>query len=113
MPPPSAVRVFAKSLHILSLAWVVSVSFLWAAEVHQDARLTSAASFDPHWTTVLEGVAPGLAIEACAFAVGAWTEPTTPTALADTRREWIHAFWWSILPIALLLETVYVTIWIT
>jgi hypothetical protein len=109
MPPPSAVRVFGKSLQILAATWLLSVALLWGAQIRQDGRVDPTAPRDPHLATILEGILPALVLEASAMAVERWARSTSRAG--DKRREWIHAFWWSILPMALLFETVYLTIW--
>ena len=109
MPPPSAVRVFAKSLHLLAATWIISVAVLWGAQLRQDERLNPAGLRDPHVATILEGVLPALVLEASALGVAGLARQ--PKGTFDERREWIHAFWWSILPMVLLFETVYLTIW--
>jgi len=109
MPTPSAVRVFAKSLHILAATWFTSVAVLWGAEVRQDARLNPTAPVDYHLETILEGVLPAAVLEACALGVERWAVSASP--VVDRRREWVYAFWWSVLPVVMLVETVYLTIW--
>jgi hypothetical protein len=109
MPSPSAVRVFAKSLHILAATWIISVAVLWGAELRQDARLDPTGPRDPHIVTILEGILPTLVLEGSALGVERWAR--SGSGPFDEGREWIHALWWSILPMVLLFETVYLTIW--
>src|SRR5262245_21453280 len=109
MPSPSAVRVFAKSLHILAASWFVSVAVLWGAEQRQDQRLNPGAGRDAHVATILEGVIPTLVLELSAIGMHRWT--VAAAGPSDQPSEWVHAFWWSLLPVGLLFETVYLTLW--
>ena len=104
-PFPSAVRVLAKSLHLLAASWIVSVGIVWVVEMRNDARLNAGDPWDPHVATIVAAIVPALMLGASALAIerGSHSAP----AAADAGREWVHALWWSLLPIVLLLEAVY------
>jgi hypothetical protein len=104
----SSVRVFAKSLHWLAAGWAVSVVLLCVAQIQRGWLLDPAAATDYHVSTLIEGLAPALIVEAMAFFSVAWSGPA-PTASLE-RREWVHAFVWSLLPNVLTLYTVYLMV---
>lgn len=108
MPLPSSVRVFAKSLHILAVTWAISVAVIWVVQIRHDQRLAPDRPLDIHLETILECLIPALALELSAVGIERWAGPPRGD---DSSREWVHALFWSVLPIVMLLETVYLLIW--
>lgn len=105
---PSSIRVLAKSLHVLAVCWLVCVCWLWAAEIRQQYRRFDTPPEDYAVWTLIEGAVPTVAIEGMAIAL-AISIGTVPGS-ADSRREWLHAFWWTVVPNLLLLGTAYLMI---
>jgi hypothetical protein len=105
---PSAVRVFAKSLYVLAAGWLLSVTWLWVAEVRQHIYRFGTRPDGLAWTTIVLGAIPAILIAVLA----SWFARITPGAatLAEERREWNQAFWWSLFPTLLMLATAYVMI---
>ena len=103
---PSAVRVLGKSMHVLAVGWLGSIGWLWMATLQQS--LLRRGTFPPLYAldTLAGGVVPALLMAAIGwlFAKLAGGAPSSPLE----RREWWHAFWWSFVPNALLLFTVWV-----
>jgi len=106
--PVSSVRVFAKSLHWLAAGWAVSVVWLWIAQIRQGWMLDPSLATDYHTSTLIEGLAPALLVEAMAFFGVAWSGAAPDASLE--RREWVHAFVWSLLPNVLILYTVHLIV---
>ena len=104
-PFPSSVRVLAKSLHLLAAGWIVSVGVVWVFQMRNDARLNRGDPWDPHVATIVAGIVPALILGATALAIDRRAQ-SAPVE-ADDPREWVHALWWSALPVILLLEAVY------
>ncbi len=105
---PSSVRVFGKSLHWLAAGWTVSIGWLWIASINQALLRRGAMPDDFGASTVIAGLVSALAIETVAILMVRWTGRAPRPGLE--RREWRQAFWWSAVPNALLLLTVYVMI---
>jgi hypothetical protein len=105
---PSQIRVLGKSLYVLAVGWFGSVIWLWVAELQQYIYRHYEAP--PYYSaaTVAGAIVPALMIaffgKVIKFLAG--KAPTEPLE----RREWWHAFWWSLVPNALLLVTVWVMI---
>jgi hypothetical protein len=113
---PSGIRVLAKSLHLLAACWLVCVCWLWAAQIRLQLRRFDAPPEAYAASTLIEGAIPAMAIEATAIVlarlirrVAGPAGPMEPGA-ADSRREWRHAFWWTVVPNLLLLGTAYLMI---
>jgi len=105
---PSSLRVFEKSLHCLSAGWLVSVGWLWLAQLEQSLRRDSALPDNYAVLTLIEGAAPAIAIELSARFLGRWL--VAAPGIADPRREWHHAFWWTLVPNIMLLGTTYLMV---
>ena len=105
---PSAVRVFGKSMHTFSAGWVVSVAWLWIAEVQQHLLRQGVAPPNYAAATLISGLVPAVLLALAGIALNRWTGPAPDAGLQ--RREWWHAFWWSFVPNAMLLVTVWVMI---
>lgn len=104
----SHVRVFGKSLHLLAAGWLLSVGWLWAAEIRQHIRRHDQVPPDFAMATLLTGTISAILLEMLAVLVVRWTgSASTPTL---QRKEWHHAFWWSAFPNVMLLYTVYILI---
>jgi hypothetical protein len=108
MSRPSAVRVFAKSLHVMAVGWFVCVLWLWGAGLRQHYRRAEALPPDYGADVLVAGITAGLILQLVAGATTRWTgrAPSGPLE----RREWHHAFWWALCPNLMLLGTVYVMI---
>ena len=104
-PPPSAVRVFAKSLHWLAMGWAVSVGWIWLAGVRQ--ILIRQGTWPPDFgiATIIAGAVSTLVIEGLARGLIRLVGPAPHPALE--RREWRQAFWWSAFPTLMLIGTAY------
>lgn len=102
---PSALRVLKKSLHFLSAGWGVSVCWLWIAQIQMNLARYGAAPADYAIGTIIEGVFPAALVELMAVLLDRWM--VTAPGIADPRREWRHAFWWTLVPNIMLLGTVY------
>lgn len=95
-------------MHTLSAGWVVSVTWLWMAEIQQHLLRVGIVPPDYAAATVASGAVPAALLALTGVAIGRWAGPASEPALE--RREWWHAFWWSLLPNALLIATVWVMI---
>ena len=104
----SSVRIFGKSLHWLAAGWAVAVVWLCIAQIQRGWLLDPSAATDYHVSTLIEGLAPALLLEAMAFLSISWSG-VAPSASLE-RREWKHAFVWSLLPNVLILYTVYLMV---
>ena len=58
--------------------------------------------------TIAEGVIPALLVEMLAFWLASLIARVKGSG--DARREWLHAFWWTLVPNLLLLGTAYLMI---
>jgi len=105
---PSQVRVFGKSLHLLAAGWLVTVAWLWIAELRQHVRRHDLLPPDYALATLVTGALWAVVLEAIAWKVVRWTGRAHSTTLQ--RREWHHAFWWSFFPNVMLLYTAYLLI---
>lgn len=95
---PSSVGVFAKSLHLVALGWIVSLGYLW---------LSLRQTFVLDLRTILLAIVPLLFVEGLAWSTTRWSE-WTPGRL-QYEAEWRRAFWWSLLPNLLLLAALLLT----
>jgi hypothetical protein len=105
---PSSLRVLGKSLHWLAAGWTVAIWWLWLASLNQSLVRRGAMPDNYGVEILVAGFLSALAIEAAAIMFARWTGPAPRPGLQ--RREWRLAFWWSAVPNALLLLTVYVMI---
>ena len=104
----SHTRVFGKSMYTLSAGWIGAVGWLWVAEIQQ--HLLRQGSPPPRYAleTLISGILPALALAITGFAIGRATGAAPERALE--KREWWHAFWWSVVPNALLFSAAWVMI---
>lgn len=105
---PSGIRVLAKSLHALAIGWVVSVAWLWLATLQQHFIRQGFAPENYALDTVASGLIPAAIIASIGIGIARWAGRAPDKYLH--RREWRHAFWWSLVPNALLLISVWVMI---
>src|SRR5215831_15257463 len=107
-PRTSAVRVFGKSMHTFAIGWIVSVAWLWVAEIQQHLLRQGVAPPGYALNTLILGLIPAALIALVGKTINRWTGPAPNGSME--RREWWHAFLWSVVPTALLLVTVWVMI---
>lgn len=103
---PSAVRVLGKSMHVLAAGWALSISWLWIETLQQHFLRHNEPPPNYAMDTVASGVVPALVMALIGWAI-ARAAGRAPYRELE-RREWFHAFWWSIFPNAMLLLTVWV-----
>jgi len=104
----SAVRVFGKSLHWLAAGWVIGVAWLCISQIQRGWLMDPSAPTNFHVDTIVEGIIPALVVEVSAFFMAALTGSAPSRAIE--RREWLHAFWWSLFPNVMVLYTVYLMV---
>ena len=107
-PRTSAVRVFGKSMHTFAAGWIVSVAWLWIAEIQQYLLRQGVAPPGYALDTLFLGLMPAALIALVGLIINRWAGPAPDNAMQ--RREWWHAIWWSVVPTAILLVTVWVMI---
>jgi hypothetical protein len=105
---PSSIRVLAKSLHLLAVCWLVCVCWLWVAQIRLQFRRFDTPPEGYAVSTLIEGAVPLATIEMMAIALAAAI--STVPGPAESGREWLHAFWWTVVPNFLLLGTTYLMI---
>src|SRR4051812_48662901 len=103
---PSAVRVLGKSMYVLAVGWFLSIGWLWFETVQQHQLRRGGWPPLMAIDTLAGGMVPALLMAAVGWLFAKITGPAPYRELE--RREWWHAFWWTITPIALLLVTVWV-----
>jgi hypothetical protein len=103
---PSAIRVLAKSMHVLAAGWVASIAWLWLATLQQHLVRHGLAPADYAFDTVVSGLIPAIVIALGGVLISRWAGGA-PNKYVQ-RKEWWQAFWWSFVPNALLLVTVWV-----
>jgi hypothetical protein len=107
-PRTSAVRVFGKSMHTLAAGWIVSVAWLWIAEIQQHLLREGVAPPGYALNTLVLGLIPAAMIAVVGKMINRWAGPAPDDAMQ--RREWWAAILWSVVPTAMLLVTVWVMI---
>jgi hypothetical protein len=108
-PRTSAIRVLGKSMYVLSAGWLVSVAWLWIAGLQQHVLRHYEAPPNYAMSMMMTGgVVPALLLALSGWIVDRWAGPAPSRSL--TVREWVHGFWWSFVPNAMLLITVRVMI---
>lgn len=105
---PSHLRIFAKSLHVLAVGWVLAVAWLWMAGLRQHVRRHDVLPDDFGIGTLITGTVSAVVIEVLAILFVRWTGSAASAPIQ--RREWHHAFWWAAFPNLLILYTVYLLI---
>jgi hypothetical protein len=105
----SSIRVLGKSLHLLAAGWTMSVGWLWLAELRQHVRRHDVLPADYAVWTIITGTVAALILEAIAILYVRWTGSAPLPAIE--RREWHHAFWWSVFPNGVLLYAVYLMVY--
>lgn len=101
-------RVLGKSMHVLAAGWGGSIGWLWVATLQQHLLRQGVPPPGYAADILAAGAIPALVM----VLIGAWIGWLTGRAPEPTleRREWRHAAWWSLVPILLLLSTVWVMI---
>ena len=107
-PRTSAVRVFGKSMHTFAAGWILSVAWLWIAEIQQHVLRQGVAPPGYALSTLVLGLIPAGIIALTGKVINRLVGPAPDEAME--RREWWHAILWSVVPTALLLGTVWVMI---
>jgi hypothetical protein len=103
---PSSVRVLGKSMFVLAAGWLGAVGWLWW-ETLQQHQLRSGAFPELYAAdTIAGGIVPALVMAVIGWLFARFAG-RAPYAELE-RREWWHAFWWTLTPNALLLVTVWV-----
>lgn len=103
---PSGVRVLGKSMHVLAAGWLISIGWLWLATLQQHISRQGSAPDRYAIETLAGGVFPAAIMWLVGIVIERWTGRAPHKWLQ--RREWVQAFWWSLVPNALLLFTVWV-----
>jgi hypothetical protein len=107
-PRTSAVRVFGKSMHTFAAGWILSVAWLWIAEIQQYLLREGVAPPGYALNTLILGLIPAALIALVGKSINRWAGAAPDEAMQ--RREWVHAVMWAVVPTALLLVTVWVMI---
>jgi hypothetical protein len=102
---PSGVRVLGKSMHVLAAGWLISVAWLWIATVQQHIARHGGPPDRYGFEILMGGLFPAAIIWLVGIVIERWAGRAPHKWLQ--RREWVHAFWWSLVPNALLLFTVW------
>lgn len=105
---PSGLRVLAKSLHLLALGWLVTVAWVWIAQIQLNLERFGTPPEAYAVRTLVEGVIPALLVEMMAFWMASLIARVKGSG--DGRREWLHALWWTLVPNLLILGTAYLMI---
>ena len=103
---PSAVRVLGKSMHVLAWGWALSVGWLWFATMQQHVLRHNEPPPYYAMDTVAGGAVPAALMALIGWAFKRYAGRAPYSALE--KREWWHAFWWSLVPNLLLFLTVWV-----
>lgn len=107
-PAPSQVRIFGKSMYTLSAGWFLAVAWLWIAEIQQHLLRHGEPPPEYAQATMTGGIVPAVLLGLTGFVIGRATGRAPDQTLE--RREWWHAFWWSVVPNALLFSAAWVMI---
>jgi hypothetical protein len=105
----SSIRVLGKSLHLLAVGWTMSVAWLWLAELRQHVRRHDVLPPDYAVWTIITGTIAAVILEAIAVLFVRWTGSAALRPIE--RREWHHAFWWSVFPNGILFYAVYLMVY--
>src|SRR5215203_1752929 len=107
-PRPSQVRVLGKSMYTLSAGWFLAIAWLWIAEIQQHMLRHGEPPPEYARATISGGILPVVLLGLTGFVIGRATG-RAPAPLLE-RREWWQAFWWSLVPNALLFFAAWVMI---
>lgn len=88
----SAMGVLVKSLHLLAVAWIAAVTYLWV--VLEPAQRAGAGLFG-------HAAIPAATLTVMAWSLGRWARSLAPHTYAPAH-EWGRALSWSAVPILLL-----------
>jgi hypothetical protein len=103
---PSAIRVLAKSMHVLASGWVLAIGWLWISTLQQHVLRHGMAPDYYAMGTMVTGLIPAALMALVGIVIDRWAG-RAPNKYVH-RREWWHAFWWSLVPNVLLFTTVWV-----
>ena len=95
-------------MHTFAVGWIVSVAWLWIAEIQQQLLRQGVAPPGYALSTLVLGLIPAALIALVGKIINRWAGPAPDRSLH--RREWWHAWLWSLVPTAILLVTVWVMI---
>jgi hypothetical protein len=95
-------------MHTFAAGWIISVAWLWIAEIQQ--YLLRQGEAPPRYAlgTLFLGLIPAALISLTGKIINRWAGQAPNRSLE--RREWWGAFLWSVVPTAMLLVTVWVMI---
>ena len=105
---PSSVRVLGKSMHAMAAGWTLAIGWLWVETLLQHFRRHDAPPPNYAIETVFGAVVPAIAMALIGWGI-ARVAGRAPYPRLE-RKEWWHAFWWSVFPNLMLLATVWVLI---
>ena len=105
---PSAIRVLVKSLHLIAAGWLLSVGWLWLSQIQLNISRFGVPPEAYAVTTLVEGFFPAALVELLALRVADVVRKAPGTE--QRRREWHHAFWWTLVPNLLIVGTAYLLI---
>lgn len=95
-------------MYVLAVGWIASVGWLWITQLQLHIRRHGEPPEGYALNTMGLGLVPAVLIASLGFVIARWTGRAPHDGLE--RREWWHAFWWSLVPNWLLLTTVWVMI---
>jgi hypothetical protein len=95
-------------MHTFAIGWIASVAWLWIAEIQQHVLREGVAPPSYALSTLILGLIPAATMAMVGKAINRWAGPAPD--LKMERREWWHAIWWSVVPTALMLATVWIMI---
>lgn len=101
---PSGVRVFGRSMFVIAAGWLLASGWLGVSALQQPGL--SAHHFAP--ASIAAALVPALLMVLVGYGVGRYAGRARYAEL--NWREWRHAIWWSVVPNALLLSTVWVVL---
>lgn len=104
--PTSSVRVLGKAMHVLAAGWALSIGWLWIETIQQHLYRRSAPPPNYALDTVASGAIPAVIMALIGWGIAKFAGRAPQADLE--RREWWHAFFWSLFPNVMLLVTVWV-----
>src|SRR5262245_41813871 len=69
---PSAIRVLAKSMHVLAIGWIASIVWLWLATLQQHFYRHGLAPSGYAYDTVVSGLVPAVVIAISGVLISRW-----------------------------------------
>lgn len=101
-------RVLGKSMHVLAAGWALSIGWLWVETVQQHLYRRNVPPPSYALDTLASGALPAVVMALLGWGI-ARLVGRAPQADLE-RREWWHAFFWSLFPNLMLLVTVWVMV---